>query len=96
MSNTKHTPGPWSVDPNAPEYITADATGYQVATCTQGDYNEPMSTANAKLIAAAPDGYAANVAAFETRRRNEDGTWTISPRAMNMIERAIAKATSQQ
>lgn len=52
---TKHTPGPWSVDPNAPEYVTEDATGYQIANTVQGDHMEPVSEANARLIAAAPE-----------------------------------------
>ena len=99
MSNMKHTAGPWTIDEKL--------EGQTCITSKQhGSFAEPIicrvfdsshvpiheQDANARLIAAAPDNLDANIAALETRRRNADGTWCISDRAMNMIERAIGKA----
>ena len=57
---TKHTPGPWSIDPNDPAGITADCDGLVVAEIPYGDEEYGMrhhevNEANARLIAAAPD-----------------------------------------
>ena len=79
--------------------LTVDA-GMIVASVVGGPtsgYSFPRDAseveANARLIAAAPGLLEANVAAFETRKQNSDGTWSISDRSMKLIERAIAKAT---
>ena len=73
MSETKHTPGPWNVDPSYPGDVCA-GTGHDVAvTCYKGmkpiDLDGTESTigpqsreeaeANARLIAASPDLLAA-------------------------------------
>lgn len=62
MSNdTKWTPGPWRVGPVDDTVVTAP-DGSEIAAI-DGDYNEPdlwpVMEANARLIAAAPDLYAA-------------------------------------
>lgn len=61
MSEQKHTPGPWLVDPikiGTPWNIGAtDGTEIALAQATYGDplNGQPERTANAHLIAAAPE-----------------------------------------
>ncbi len=105
MENTKHTPGPWRANKATAGYVAVyHDNGKIVAALGSCDgpedrpllssFTNPERTiANARLIAAAPDGLEANMAAWETRKRNDDGTWTISDRAMRMIDKAILKAT---
>lgn len=77
MSETKFTPGPWKVDPKYSRDIQAP-DGLDVATCCLSILNRKVTTeeesiANAYLIAAAPDMYAAlknvlKLASTETTR----------------------------
>lgn len=61
MGATKFTPGPWKVS-LTDDTVVVDAARREVAAI-DGDYNQPetwpIMEANAKLIAAAPDMYAA-------------------------------------
>lgn len=54
---TKHTPGPWSLDPNpATVWIVSSARTTHVAELPQHPSLDPETTAaNAHLIAAAPE-----------------------------------------
>jgi len=80
MSETKHTPGPWNVDPSYPGDVCA-GTGHDVAvTCykgmkpidldgteaTIGPQSREEAEANARLIAAAPDLLESNIAFVAT------------------------------
>lgn len=53
-AETKFTPAPWEVD----IYGDVQANGDDVARLA-GDYSEEVNASNARLIAAAPDMYAA-------------------------------------
>ena len=60
MTNAKHTPGPWAVDENDHQWITADCDGLIVAEIPYGegeetDRHHEINDANARLIAAAPE-----------------------------------------
>ena len=63
MSASKHTPGPWVLDERYPGYVYCDdVLGSAVATCRDGLVSHVAHrdyVANANLIAAAPDLYAA-------------------------------------
>lgn len=87
--STKHTPGPWSVDPDAPEYVT----GYQIASTVQGDHMEPVSEANARLIAAAPELLAVleQVAQYLELDRKENVNSYAQRARLDVLE-VIAKA----
>ncbi len=54
----KHTPKPWSIDPNDKDgcFVTADCDGLRVADCYNGERQlDDECAANAKLISAAPE-----------------------------------------
>lgn len=61
-----HTPGPWTAEPEyegeAATFVHAKAA--PIADCCLGPSME-QDEANARLIAAAPDSHAANIALFE-------------------------------
>jgi hypothetical protein len=54
---SKHTPGPWQIHGTWPDDVV-DATGSLVVSA-YGDYESPVTQANARLIAAAPELLAA-------------------------------------
>jgi hypothetical protein len=54
---SRHTPGPWAADPCDGCVMVLSSDGETVATVHGG--NEKTDSANAALIAAAPDMYAA-------------------------------------
>ena len=94
--NAQHTPGPWSVEidhhNNAPEYIRAYADGEMHDLASVLCDETGNATANARLIAAAPDmlGVLQAIAAdIENRARLglDAPAWYTRARA------AIAKAT---
>lgn len=78
MSNnqSKHTPGPWRVVDKNPLHIGGNWRGHfydKVCTIEPRRFeNVPVDTANARLIAAAPDLLAALVAVL-WEYRNVDG-----------------------
>ena len=66
MTEPKWTPGPWTVvnvgtkkEPMLDVKATRIAGKPSLAICSTGDSPQEMETANARLIAAAPDMYAA-------------------------------------
>lgn len=87
MSNTKHTPGPWNFQNATPDECAAVETRAKpYATIAVMHHGDPMeSSANARLIAAAPE----LLAALENLRDNFD----YPPAAYQIIVDAIAKAT---
>lgn len=96
-----HTPAPWSVEidhhNNAPEYIRANANGemYDLASVLCDETGN--ATANARLIAAAPDLLAAALCALadfegilpEFDPEREHPAWET----LAELRAAIAKAT---
>lgn len=64
MSESKHTPGPWRVDPAANCDIQTSDGSFEIATThpgflSRGKADPGRAQANARLIAAAPDLLAA-------------------------------------
>ena len=100
--HTKHTPGPWHVDPSEQNtHLTSvfhgeENRGYlprpwNVAICTG-----PQSLANARLIAAAPDMLAALEELAETAPLDieaEDSVNEYRKFVMRTARKAITKAT---
>ena len=50
---SKHTPGPWSITPDAPTQVEAD--GIWVGDASRREVGSEQALANARLISAAPD-----------------------------------------
>lgn len=104
MADTvKHTPGPWHVDPKAPEESFFEDVnilrhdGLAVAVCVHnGDIVPPEPEANARLIAAAPDLLEALRELFATVQgecpRLLDEDRGANPHLYSSIVDAIAKA----
>jgi hypothetical protein len=100
MSQPKHTPGPWTVDPHFLDDIMA-ADGLDVATVVlTGEHcrDMPERRANARLIAAAPELLeACKEAALFMRSAIEDrvmleGFDPESHHGLKMVRAAIIKA----
>lgn len=104
MSDTKHTPGPWKAD----EYFHVSANGRDVAdirifACNGYALDTIERTANARLIAAAPDMLAALKDELESLTRWQSAR-EILPLGMRdgmaqrrqTIQALIAKATEGQ
>jgi hypothetical protein len=104
-----HTPGSWSVEQNRGQPSTAigepvavvggEATGEDVEfvvgrTCDFGPHGTEQTTANARLIAAAPDLLAVcqEIADRYDAGVFGDGDWSSQPWAR--LRKAITKATS--
>ena len=89
--NTQHTPGPWYWSDNVPDApknhcIIVDADGFTIAEPS------PMSEADARLIAAAPDLLAA--LQMVNRIWSHDQTANLAPDSpVAIVRAAIAKAT---
>lgn len=88
MSNTKHTPGPWYVQDNTDQdgdghQLRVDSDEGVVAQCGRKPFVDEQSRANAALIAAAPEMFAA------LKRLVDGGCPAFVTKA---VERAIAKA----
>lgn len=97
MADTvKHTPGPWHVDPKAPEesffedvsILRHDGLAVAVAV-HNGDVLPPEPEANARLIAAAPD-----LLAVAQKVVNNWGD--LHHKDLMQLRAAIAKATGGQ
>ena len=91
MSKTSHTPGPWPIKPTGDfkRIVIGDGLvdgpgGYEVAEVYSDDCDRDEAMANAHLIAAAPDLYAALVHAQQNM-----------PHPDQMIDEALAKARGQ-
>lgn len=50
----KHTPGPWSADPEGAHAVSIEGADGSVVCDVHGAADDPLCEANAKLIAAAP------------------------------------------
>ena len=88
--NTKHTPGPWTIDGKNIKHYT-DNGFTKVARV--GDYMAARNDeANARLIAAAPELLEAAIAYVQA---DKDGNNTRSRIAMKQLRAAIAKATGE-
>jgi len=94
MSETKHTPGPWSFGPNVGsrpfwEYIESD----EVDVCRICQNNGRVTgEANARLITAAPD----MLAALEAIVNGDDRTSTTMPTEwIEQARAAIRKAKGE-
>ncbi len=85
-NSPKHTPGPWLCHPSNEsdcEYRVFNSDGDYLTT------NEDIAEANARLIAAAPDLFAACEASHNAKTQVE------LDRAVKMISDAIAKAKGE-
>jgi hypothetical protein len=107
MSNTKHTPGPWQVvDSPTPAITEIKGPSFRIMYVWHAiDVTEEQTrqrNADARLIAAAPDGLAANIKARDaildvlgTGMIGSDGLIAATLRdAMQACNAAIAKATN--
>ena len=99
MSNTKHTPGPWTKCFLNGHWHIARKDGRVEIAKVAAYKNREQSTANARLIAAAPELLEAchNALAWlgEKPEPNDDRPHSNSVRALiDQLEAAIAKATS--
>lgn len=86
---SKHTPGPWAIDPPMKPNclsIREGADGYLIATVWKDD-SPALMEADAHLICAAPDLLAACRAALDELPANSE--------ALRQVSAAIAKATAQ-
>ena len=108
--SAKHTPGPWHLEKDHDGVFTAigepiaivggEETGEQVRftigrTCDYGPHGDEQTTANAQLIAAAPDLLAACEAAlmqFEENASYDEADGYV----VRQLQSAIAKARGQQ
>ena len=94
MSNTKHTPGPWTYAIGQglyeQRYVIDSTPGRALAVCAGF---EPRNEANARLIAAAPE----LLEALEAFKAIDafDGWHPKYRDAIAKAEAAIAKATAQ-
>ena len=88
MSNTKHTPGPWQIEPEFPFEVHK---GHSIAVVKEMVLCEDESLANAALISAAPD----LLEALEAFRAIDafEGWHPKYREAIEKAEAAIAKAT---
>ena len=103
MSETKHTPGPWRISGESATTVQADyrainseggvliarALGYPNSGYFPSD---DEATANARLIAAAPELLESLERCFNIM--NNGGTWSIEDQAA--ARAAIAKAKGEQ
>ena len=94
----KHTPGPWSVDPDSPnkfKVVTNRRYGGVIAETTAWWVDTQTARANAKLIAAAPDLLEA-VERLHSYIIHIEGAEPSGLRyvdALNLAQDAITKAT---
>ena len=111
MSETRWTPGPWvalnrgTVSEPMMFVMAARIAGqpprHEVAVCATGDSPQWMENANASLIAAAPDLYAALLEARPTVRNGRDDPnaqpWQKETRdgILNRMDAALAKARGE-
>jgi hypothetical protein len=102
-AGSSFTPGPWSHDGDGgicaqwrdnPEELIATAYGFENA---KGEYADtPESAANANLIAAAPDMYAALLdcrLAFSAKNLKSQQFRALMAQAERKVKAAISKAT---
>ena len=107
MSETKHTPGPWSVYDQRHLFTNHEGSARLIAgdiwiACVHGSHVGPQSKeeadANISLIAAAPEMLEAleSIAQFWNRDQNEKAMTGACWHAIETAEAAIAKAKGEQ
>lgn len=95
MSELKHTPGPWRLDPE--EYAQLTDGSYRVIDTGRSYYPngfriaEYLTDADARLIASAPDLLVALMTALPCLHQ-----CGANPRAIKRVIEAIDKATGQE
>lgn len=95
MTEQKHTPGPWVVDPDSPTDISpADDLSLGIASISHVDqagrwFFGEQSKANAKLIAAAPELLAFAMHVHKSILSNGE----YAPISIERVSEVIAKAT---
>ncbi len=83
-SAVKHTPGPWQINGTWPDDVV-DATGSLVVSA-YGDFESPVTKANAHLIAAAP----ALLEALELLVASDNGVITAAELKSNFAKAKAA------
>lgn len=94
--STQHTPGPWKLDGAANTNdldIIAPTGRITMLDCEISEVSEDVLTANAHLIAAAPELLAALLAAEEWAEHIEDDESRVPVDVRLAMRAAIAKAT---
>lgn len=95
MTEQKHTPGPWKLGHNDGTFVEIDApTHGALATtvwCMEDDkgFGSPECEANARLIAAAPEGYELAKEFLEFARGGNH--FFYPPGSMQKLEQFVAK-----
>ena len=101
MSDSKHTPGPWSVYDQRHLFTNYEGSARLIAgdiwiACVHGSHVGPQSKeeadANISLIAAAPELLESLERCFDIM--NNGGTWSLEDQAA--ARAAIAKAKGEQ
>lgn len=93
MSDAKHTPGPWGVDPKR-SFRVLDVSDNTICSTGSCDHIRDQWEANAHLIAAAPDLLSACEEAFDAM--HDDGHERMGMgRAIEACRAAIAKAKGE-
>ena len=92
---TKHTPGPWHVDPNFRRDVNREDDNAPVCTCEVNDPDVLVSTqrANAVLIAAAPEllDFAKTVCGLHRHAKPDD-----IQRIIGQAQQLVAKARGRE
>ena len=105
MSETKHTPGPWSYGPSTLYdrgfYINHSRDTNDIATTVNSRVRHVAETeANARLIAAAPELLAACASARGALHRAAEDRYDVTPQwlldAVDELVKAIAKAEGRE
>lgn len=95
MSEAKHTPGPWRILPTSrPSQFLVVAGDDKMDRHNGDSFSLQFKTANARLIAAAPDMLEA-LKAIESAYDTEIGWQDQVARQIHAVRAAIAKATGE-
>jgi len=92
MTNTKHTPGPWSAHYNNEGLTVFSPDNVPVAYVDYDECEERPVEANARLIAAAPAMYGALKAALDYYRGVFTGNTVTDEMMSSKLEQALAQA----
>jgi len=97
---SKHTPGPWRADESGHRrewshwLFKGKGRHELIGAVSEINGNSEEANANARLIAAAPELYAA--CEFMVGENDENDGFGISFKALDMARAAIAKATGER
>ena len=97
MADSKHTPGPWKYEPTSGAIFMDDGDVESLVASTNLEcVSEEQGDADGKLIAAAPELYAALVEAKREMWLAARSTWTMSDfknwAVVQQIDAALEKA----